>query len=164
MSLSQYHGCCLPWVFANSKSPCLLYHESMSKPWVHVCTIIPIQNHGTISIPKVFVKSMLPFLYHGKKTVFRYTEIQITRILTYKLKKKHKYSLQIYRYTNWSITKIQNTKLKKYNLQKCKNTKYRITEIQVTFEFQFFGTLSVHPFDRHLHYPFLWHLDCSSIS
>ena len=46
----------------------------------------------------------------------------------------HKYNLQIYKNTNYSNTEIQNTKLKNYNLQKCRNTIDRITEIQVNFE------------------------------
>ena len=42
--------------------------------------------------------------------------------------------MQISQNTNYSNTEIQNAKLKKYNLQKCRNTNDRITEIQVTFE------------------------------
>ena len=104
MSVSQYHECCqyrksmsIPWVFAKTMSPCL-YHESMSIPWVHVYTISLFLYHESMSIPWVFVKSMLTCLYM-RNTVFRYTEIQITRI--------KKYKLQNYRNTTCRFTEIQ---------------------------------------------------------
>ena len=66
-----------------SKTNLFKQHESKSIPWVHVCTISLILYHESMSIPWVFVKSMVHF-YTMRNTVFRYTEIQITRLKKYK--------------------------------------------------------------------------------
>ena len=62
-----------------------------------------------------------------RNTVFRYTEIQITRIKKYKISALQKYNTQIYRnatyiFTEIHITEIQNTKYKKYKWQDDRNT------------------------------------------
>ena len=54
ISLCPYHESLpKPWVHVCTMSPCL-NHESMSIPWVHVCTIRLIRYHESISIPWVF--------------------------------------------------------------------------------------------------------------
>ena len=78
-------------------SPCL-YHESLSNPCLHVYTM--------------------------RNTVFRYTEIQITRI--------KKYKLQNYRNTTCRFTEIQITVIQKYKLSNWRNTTCRSAEIQMT--------------------------------
>ena len=60
-----------------------------------------------MSISQVFVKSMLPFLYHEK------------------------YSFQIYRNTNNKNKEIQISEIQKYNLQIYRNTNYRNTNYQI---------------------------------
>ena len=85
-----------------------------------------------MSIPGVFVISMLPFLYHEKYSfqIYINTNNKNKEILISELQK---YKMQIYINTIYSNTEIQNTKLKKYNLQKFRNTNDIFTEIQIQF-------------------------------
>ena len=67
---------------------------------------------------------------HKRNTISRTPEIQITVRQIYKLQKLQKYT-QI----NFRNKQMQNTEIYKYQLQTCRNTNYRITEIQVKQKF-----------------------------
>ena len=72
--------------------------------------------------------------YTMRHTVFRLSEIQITRIKKYKFQNHRNAISRFDRSTNYNSTDIQSNKLKKYNFQKWGKTNYRIREIRVTFE------------------------------
>ena len=100
--------------FANTMSPCL-YHDSMSKPWVHVYTISPCLYLESLSNPCFHFYIMI-------YTVFRYTEIQITRIKKY-LQIYWKYIYSNTEIKKYPIEEIQLAEVEKYKWQDYRNTK-----------------------------------------
>ena len=112
MSPCLYHeSMSIAWVLVFMMSPCP-YHNSNLIPWVHVYTKSLCQIYSSISIP------------WGKKTVFKYTEIQITRIRSYKF--------QHYIKTACRFTDIQIGERQKYQIPNWRNTTSRSVEIQIT--------------------------------
>ena len=96
-------------------SPCLC-HESRSVPLVLFYTMTPCLYHESLSNPCFNCYTM-------RNTVFRYTEIKITKNKEIQISELQKYNLQINRNTNYSNTDIQNTG----------SQKYRWLELWVTF-------------------------------
>ena len=58
----------IPWVYGYTMSPCL-YHESMYIPWVHVFTMSPFLYHESMYIPWVHVLPMSQCLYHESMSI-----------------------------------------------------------------------------------------------
>ena len=59
-----YHGSMsIPWVYVYTMSSCL-YNESMAIPWVHVFTMSPCLYHESLSMPWVHDYTMSPCMYH----------------------------------------------------------------------------------------------------